>query len=394
MGASKFIASILLAGSSLTAAAQAAPPTAEQLMTHHVASQIPLTVKDGKIVPEDGVLPRAIEESAGVKPTPALMEHFNKYFKENARPVVPMPSQSSPAGKTYFMVDPYEMVQGLPYKHRLDGMEKWNAAKTLIEAAGGNVVTGRGADMDGGLRETFTRDRYVVVEGKAYLPDPQAYAALIIAAKIENPDMSIVDTYKSEIDQAEKMLKSQGVPVVRVAGAWFEGGNVIIDRASSTIFMGLETDRDNAHSLGKLAQAVNAYSNAKPYDAMGVPLVNGIIYYHLDLGMSEPLPKGGEVLLSPHVTDAQTLSAIQKRIGQGRIIKLGENEEAGATNLVTPTRDTIVLTTASPDLMGKLSGKGYQVFHPGMQNKYSLTIASGGVHCMTNEIPVARAPKP
>lgn len=402
---SKFITSLTLTGALLAGQAAAAPSDSDQsrssapdhVVTHQVGGQVPLVVRDGRIVPEDGSVAEMAERVTGAVPSSITLQRLTDHFQSKARsvPVLPAASVAQDA-KTFFMIDPYQLSQGLPYDARQNDYAKWASVKTMIEAAGGHVVTVRGADAQGGTRETFTRDAYVMIEGHAFIPDADAYAALRSPDGLKGIAPDMVESARRVVQQAEAMLKESGVPVHKVTGAWFEGGNVIPDLRSKTIFMGLETDRDNKHSVVLLTDAVNKvlHGGKTRYEPMGIPLVNQEIYYHLDLGMSEPLPLGGEFLLSPHVTDTHTYGKIVQRVGAARIVTISEDEPVGATNFVTPTPSTIVMTNGSKELVDTLSSRGYRVFDPRYIGQYDMTMAAGGVHCMANEIPAyaSRAP--
>ncbi len=359
---------------------------ADQITLHKVTSQVPVKLRDGKIVPEN--TDNAEKSLAELAPDqPYLIKKMNELFAQNSQDIGTLPPAgiTPPDQKKFFMIDPHEISQGLPYNLRVAEYKKWAIVGNLIEHAGGEVSTLRGANEDGGKRETFTRDRYVLIDGTAYIPDSNAYINMATKAGVtlENA-RTMGEAYESEIQQTKNFLESQNVPVKKVEGSWFEGGNIIVDHKTNTIFMGLETDRDNRQSAQKLVDVINS-SNSSKYSLIGIPLVNQSVYYHLDLGMSDALPKGNEIMLSPHLTDPLTLEIIKEKIGKDRVIMLDENEPVGTTNLVSPSGNNLVLTTATPERMADLSQRGYHI----IQNRDmgDLTLAAGGVRCMANELP-------
>ncbi len=252
-------------------------------------------------------------------------------------------------------ISPDQISEGSFYTQRLAERAAWEMENKAIAAAGANVITIDGADASGGKREVFTRDRFVMVGGTAYLPDVRKYGEIYGAG----PDSQAYKDYESEIDQARAHLMRAGVATVDVKGAWFEGGNIVQHPQSRTLFMGIEPGRDT-DSATALIDAVNTHSaQGARYAMVAVPMTGydpqGI--YHLDLALSEQLP-GGKVLFDRSITDDHTAEKIAETFGQQNIIPI-TNEEAisGAANILL-VNQTAVLTREMPRVQDMLEQAG------------------------------------
>ncbi len=278
--------------------------------------------------------------------------------------------------KTFLMVSPDELIEGGSITARLNIYKKWNGIKNSIEEAGGKVLVIDGKNPAGGPREVWVRDKYFILGSNAYLPDRKRAQLM-------------GDTYAAEIDQAENYLRSRNIKTFRVIGAWFEGGNIIPHYKSRTVFLGFRSgEQDDSPAL--LANAINENEKNK-FEVIPIELVNfrnkeisrkknGDYLYHLDTGMSEELPRG-EVLLSPDISDPETIHIIRNRIGDENIIFISREDSLNyAANLVS-LGDTIIPNGISHDLQERLERRGYKVKpQPGFNY--------GGPHCNANILPV------
>lgn len=243
------------------------------------------------------------------------------------------------------------------------------------------------ASDEGGVREVYTRDRYVLIGDIAYLPDPQELQDMNDAGELDTP-WEDIQCYKGEIAQIEKTLREKGVKTVTVKGAWFEGGNVVRHFSSRTIFVGIDDPWSSEESASKLISAINV-TQPRKWSMVPVTLTNPEEMYHLDTGMSEELPYG-EVLISPRVTDRKTLDKIKKIVGQKNIISLSDQDAKNlATNMID-VGDTLILTGTCKKLRRILQRRGYKVVMPSDYKQKDFEFGLGGVHCMTNDIPLPR----
>ena len=257
--------------------------------------------------------------------------------------------------------------------------EEWFCVRHALVTAGAKLEIVEASPNSGGFREVFTRDRYVMINGTAYLPDPQKLLQLRPRYTPESAD------YIGQMSQMEEALHARGVETVTVKGAWFEGGNVVRHFGSRTLFTGIAAAWFSLESAQKLLAAVNENEEEK-WSLMPVILANYTDMYHMDTGMSEELPRG-EVMLSPLLTDSETCEIICDIVGQDNVIELTDDEaKTLATNMID-VGDTLVMTGACASLEEKLTARGYSVITPADYGRESFMVALGGVHCMTNDIP-------
>jgi N-dimethylarginine dimethylaminohydrolase len=263
----------------------------------------------------------------------------------------------------------------------------WEAGNSAIEAAGGRVTAIDGSSAEGGKREIFTRDRFVMVGNKAYLPDIDYWSA-------SDPEYA---GYKSEIDQARTNLQQRGVQTIDVKGAWFEGGNIIQHMKSGTIFMGLAPD-DDPQSAQKLITAINETQTDKR-TMVAVPMTefdpNGI--YHLDLALSEPLANG-KMLFDENITDDHTRARIEDIVGKDNIIPMTRDEAVMGSANILQVGNTAITTNISDRLKTELNKSGITTVSSadfadtGIKSiddaidRDGLGIGNGGIRCMGNQI--------
>jgi hypothetical protein len=373
------------------------PDSIATALTRRVAGQMPVEISGRSIklnfATMDEVLAREIRTNPAMSSLPEMKPEQvaalrAKIKADYGSATVPLPFE--PSVTTANPNSPYRYAMVTPNKVadlsgivdpeiKLQAHAKWQTLKHAIEISGGSVEVFDTSKSDqGGIREVFSRDRYFMHDDIAYLPDIKKYEQL---------GGMFIEDMRGEIDQAEKFLKERGIKTVKVDDAWFEGGNLVTNAASRTIFMGLEQDWDNSGSSQKLIAAINAHQKHK-WDMMGVPLSNQGHLFHLDLGMSQELPNG-EHLLSPHVTDKDTFKAIQERIGDKKIILLTDERDTSdySANLAVASRTNLVMNAASDTLKSDLKARGYTPVLPDQFGQYNFLIASGGPDCQTNTLP-------
>jgi N-dimethylarginine dimethylaminohydrolase len=272
-------------------------------------------------------------------------------------------------------------------KGKLAEFRSWLCMKHALVKAGSHIEIMEPAPLGGLEREVFTRDRFVLFDGIAYLPDIKLFKFSELREQ-------------RELLQAEAALKRRNIPVVCVPGTYFEGGNILRHPPSRTILVGVE-DKNNRKDARRLVAAINTNAPAgKKWSLLCVPLVNAThpetgenFLYHLDTGLSEMLPHG-EILISPQVTSSAVFDRIVALAGgEKNIIRLSEDETKELATNFTAVGKTIVMTGALPELKRKLEKRGYKVAMPSDYGLRSFESGQGGVHCMTNELPAsARRP--
>lgn len=321
------------------------------------------------------------EQLAQAKET--LTQKFNAVAVDIPFDVSELERASSAALQTVVMASPQKLSEGRDIQERMQIFKEWLCIRHALLEAGARLEVLNPAEDEGGLREVYTRDRYVLINGTAYLPDPEHISRFSYDA----------DEYKGEIRQIAKHLQEDGIKTVFVP-AWFEGGNVIRHFRSRTIFVGLEGNTQE-QDVGELLKAING-TQGDAWTAVPVPLTN-VDMYHMDTGMSEELPNG-EILLSPLLTDVDTYERICEIVGYENVIQLFDDEaDRLATNMIS-VGDTLVMTGVCDDLRGELAARGYKIVMPDDYGQEDFEFGLGGVHCMTNDVkrtyPQRQAPPP
>lgn len=277
---------------------------------------------------------------------------------------------------------------------RLDIFRRWVAVKQALSDHGAQIAETPSHEADGAqmdekavTRRIFTRDKYFVSGNTAFLPDADSLRDLLPQKQpgYDRIEADVAD-YKADIAFFGAVLQDRGYDVQMVKGAWFEGGNLVPHPASGTVFMGQETSWDNKESAVLLQNAVNTArerDGLEPITIQNIPLVQEDPFYHLDLGLSEPLANG-EVLFHDGVTDMRHAYLIEDIVGADKIVPVDEKDgRLFATNLVSVGK-TLVMTGVTDDLKDTLKGLGYTAIGPQDYGVDKFKLGTGGVHCVTN----------
>ncbi len=288
---------------------------------------------------------------------------------------------------------------------RLDIFRRWLAVRqaledhgVAVEDAGAQVEAmavakdspASGAAADKPTLTMFARDKYFVIGQTAFLPDVEVLRDLL-PQKLPGFDgiQNMIDDYSRDVDFYAQYMAQAAYDVVKVTGAWFEGGNLVPHAPSSTVFMGMEPYWDNSRSAQLLNAAINhvlAQNGQEPLAVTPITLAKPEEFYHLDLGLSEPL-QNGEVLFYPDVTDYRGGYAIEVAVGGDNIIIIDDDDaKAFATNLVA-SGNALIMTGGGDGLRETLNARGYVAIGPQDYDVDSFVIGNGGVHCMTNVAP-------
>lgn len=390
-------------------------PISEQRLEkvrRYIAARVPLVPKDKIITVDeksvDGLLPEALDathtfmeslkrfwdwirgksEKTLLTPQKAkqlkkiLMDDFNRAAEHLPFAASELDREAPTIKRKLIMAGPEELTFGDEVDDKTQIFREWFCIRHALLKAGAHLEIIPPSER-GGVREVYTRDRYVMIGDTAYLPDPQKLQDLNDAGDLSTPADDI-ESYKGEIAQIQKELNSRGVKTVIVKDAWFEGGNVVRHTSSRTIFVGIDDPWSSQHSAQNLVDAINRTQTEK-WSMVPVPLTNMPDMYHLDTGMSEELPHG-EVMISPKVTNRETFRRISGIVGKENVIKLSdEDAENLATNMID-VGNTLVMTGNCRKLRRSLAGRGYKVVLPADYGQENFEFGMGGVHCMTNDI--------
>jgi N-dimethylarginine dimethylaminohydrolase len=257
-------------------------------------------------------------------------------------------------------------------------MRNWEGLTRAVEQAGGTVERMPESFDSGSYLETWTRDTAFILNGVAYMPDPEIVAEDVRLDQI----------------QLEPVLKAQGYEVVYVQGAYFEGGDILVDPQGQKIFMG--TDTDNAASPALLEKAINE-TQAQDWSMVPVPTegTDGS-FYHLDTFMGI-LPNGEVMLYGEGALDDG--ASIRAAIDPERIIPVTEEQALALGTNFAEVNDTVILTNDDLEIRSALQERGYEVIMPADVGADSFQVGRGGAHCLTNTNtstiePAAPAPAP
>ncbi|MEZ0261191.1 MAG: hypothetical protein ACAH80_09285 [Alphaproteobacteria bacterium] len=312
----------------------------------------------------------------------SLMAEFNRVAAKLPFDAAELDRQPQNPKRHIIMAEPLQVTYADEENVKIDTYREWFCVKHALLKAGAQVDT-IPANAKGGMREVYTRDRYVMIGDTAYLPDPEELQGLNDDGELDTGEQDI-EWYKGEIAQVKEELESRGVKTVTVTGAWFEGGNVVRLSSSRTLCVGIDGAWSSEDSADRLVDAINATQDKK-WTLLPVPLADPDVMYHLDTGMSEELPKG-EVMISPKVTDQKTYQAIIDIVGADKIIKLSNAEARKlATNMID-VGNTLVMTGNCKKLSAKLESRGYDLIQPKDYKLPDFEFGAGGVHCMTNDV--------
>jgi N-dimethylarginine dimethylaminohydrolase len=280
------------------------------------------------------------------------------------------------------MIDPHENTLAVTeeLQKRVSSRKNWELIKDAIKKSGGHVETMDGADPDGGMREIFTRDRFVIIDGNAFIPDTRKLFE--IAKNV--PNAKRLNDYNGEINQIKKFLNDRRINTTEVSGSWFEGGNVIVHPHKKIIFMGLEPFADPESA--KLLESSVRHKTGIDYDVIPIKMAGYEAgkFYHLDTFMSPPL-KNGEIFLHADILDAESLERLRNTVGKNNI-HLITREEAlmMGTNLNNIHDNNVVVTKDIPRLSDLMKKWGYNIISPQDFGIESFQISNAGVRCMTS----------
>ena len=272
---------------------------------------------------------------------------------------------------------------------------KWLALRESFRRSGVDVVSG---ETEVSKRSLWIRDTSFVLGDTAYIPDESARLDWVdwsgdIATKIK-------DAVTTRINECRAILEKHGLKIVRVDGAYFEGGNLIVDPVSKKIFWGDQNEGGCQPHRERLCAAIDQAQGWK-YEV--IPVKTDANHYHLDLGMSSMLPKGEFLVADCLGWDANSKRSdgyekIREHLPKERIVPISYFDSAKdfAANLDV-VGDTLFMTGCSLELQKKLVAHGYTVNVPSEENippksefrdracyrRIGSPSGGGGAHCLT-----------
>jgi N-dimethylarginine dimethylaminohydrolase len=251
---------------------------------------------------------------------------------------------------------------------------RWRAYRQRLEALGADVrvLPSGAADPSSRAsfyREVFTRDRAFLIGDMAFLPD-------LSPGVMREYDLSDagIESHR-DFDRAfRRQLQRDGVRTVTTEGHFLEGGNLVYDRQSNTLFIGMadtfvvggnDPDRRAAYEVHNSHLA--DIFRRRGINVEFVPLSRDQSvqerYYHLDTAMAV-LPHG-ELMVYPGAITEAARQRLQ-RLFEGRtIIMLTEEEGANFPTNLASVGNTLIPTQVFPGLQARLQRLGYRVMGSG-----------------------------
>jgi N-dimethylarginine dimethylaminohydrolase len=249
-------------------------------------------------------------------------------------------------------MDPNAWAGGADFLHK-KAEQQWNSLRQVLTGLGSAVET---LEPQPGLPDlVFTANAAVVLDGKAVL-------ARFCHAERQNEE--------PVFDAAFAALKARGLidEIAHLpADLALEGaGDCIYDARRGVLWMGCGFRSD--------ARASPAIEEQLGVRCIALPLADPR-FYHLDTAFCA-LPCGGVIYYPPAFTPA-ALAAIHERVTPAdRIVLNGADAARFAANAVCVGR-TIVLSSCSDALRGKLERRGYAV----VETPLDVFQRSGGSAC-------------
>jgi N-dimethylarginine dimethylaminohydrolase len=334
---------------------------------------------------EEKGLPLLTQEQKGLLSQNRIFDSYMQYTYGIKTGTAFIPAQKPATDQKFYMVSPEEMqtihdgeIAGSAYLRKFaDSRMKWEAYRLALEASGAEVIAVRGGAEAGSRHETWSRDFGVKIGDTYYLPDAT---------------MNLNEGYADigqDAEQFKTVFKGQPPKMQQLTGAFFEGGNIIVDERTKTIIVGYDEQYNTPESLQNFIDQVNATQDSH-YEMIVAPLMYNKRQdayggaYHLDLAMSEPLPNG-EILIHPESIAKEAYDKIKQVFGD-RLIEIDAvSAKRYATNLVSSGNMIIMMESS---LRAELEKRGYEVCVPMPVRNNDLE--KGGIHCLTQPLPSAK----
>ena len=284
----------------------------------------------------------------------------------------------------YLMANPHERSGAIEI--RIKERFLWESARDAIEDSGAKVTLVDAKNEAGAARETWTRDHVLIIGNNVYMPDVKAYELL---QKDRGVDDATIEEYASSylenMEQTAEFLSIKGYDLIKVDGAWFEGGNIVMhdNGETTTLLLGLEDYADSG--MGEILTEIISATENQQWNYLPVPLAEQGTYYHLDLALTQQLPNGKHVIY-PGVTDAETYKNIVDVMGSDNVVTVSQDTAKDFALNIVVVNDTLITTSSSNELAQIATSMGYSLVGPQSYGEQSFAFGKGGVHCMTNEL--------
>lgn len=280
----------------------------------------------------------------------------------------------------------------------------WLGIKKSFEQSGVNVLS---SDTSSSTRSVWIRDTSFILGSTAFLPDDtwgNRYAF----------DLDVYGELKFSSDEPrtladrqvehQKFLEQQGLSTILIDGCFFEGGNLVRDEHQKTIFWGSET---SSHSQFRNSFA-DAIIEATGEEFSIQPVQTDTHHYHLDIGLSSPLPSGHFIVsrglgYKLGTYESAGLEAVRRHVSRDKLIEQPRDIclDYFLTNCVS-VGTTVFMTGCPDDLRKRLEDLGNIVnapseeqikdsahrYEPSALRRIGSAQDGGGLRCMTQEAPL------
>ncbi len=261
-------------------------------------------------------------------------------------------------------------------------LSKWSATKQALEDVGFEIIE-YDSSQSHAPRNPYSRDKYLLIEDKIFLPDINAYPY--------RPDVGTLNAIKNDSAFYHGILGTDQREVRILDDVWFETGNLILDEKEKTMFFGIHT-MDHFASFTKLQQGLSPCLSEdwtyKPLTmAPGITRdsdnPNSHWFYHLDLALSERI-NGNTVMYCREAFTYASNRQLERHFNDCLSPVNVQEAQAGAINCVTHDNMMVSTSRLSHQLKQALSNRDIIAVNPQDYGVDDFMVVNGGVHCLTN----------
>ncbi|MBI1326081.1 MAG: hypothetical protein GC136_00390 [Alphaproteobacteria bacterium] len=371
---------------------------------------LPLEIKDGKIQLNENaindLLKLALEQDKNNRfdkmdePTRIrLGDGIKKAFRDAAVPQRLTPdftaAQQLNAQKNdqrILMIMPFRAVaQTMKLHEVMADFQRWTFWVQALLDNGGDVLL-KDSTTRNSIMDLFTRDKCVMVNGKAYIP------SIIEARRAHENNVTETIYLTADVESVRNALEEEKIPMVDVP-AWFEGGNIYVDEEKKVILFGIrysgEQDTESAYTEAaqKLLEKIEE-ENGGGWSLLPIPQerpYGANSFYHIDMMLSETLSTGHRLFCAagttPEAADAIRKLYTDEKTGKCMLIEIPVEEAIHGPLNCVEVNGAVILSEESPTARERLEALGYKVVTPADYGMNDGVLLKGALHCGTREVP-------
>jgi N-dimethylarginine dimethylaminohydrolase len=277
-------------------------------------------------------------------------------------------SPSAPAEAPIFMSRAFAP----PFFGDINCAYHWYMCHLGLKAAGLNIVTNDPLEIRKDVKgydnmQIFTRDSAFILNDTAYILNNTKYFSYNESLR------------KIRREHFENFYNDQGLTTKILYDAPYDGGDLVYDPISTTLFVGSEYpsrifDKSDFQPILDDFPQLNIMHIERQDDRL----------YHLDT-MLAFLPRG-EVVLNYAGFKIREYAKLADIIAGRKIIAIDENREFNSMmcNFVA-AGNSVILSVENENLKQQIAQCGYDVYSPKDFNLPNAELYDGGLHCMTNQ---------